>query len=67
MVSLIFKFHIYIKLLFLLNLMLATLLASLFFYQNLERFRQLSPAIATWIDHISKEKWTMAYDKEGRR
>ncbi|KAL5179951.1 hypothetical protein HKD37_01G001169 [Glycine soja] len=30
--------------------------------QNLEKFRQLSPAIATWIDCISKEKWTMAYD-----
>ncbi|KAH1229165.1 hypothetical protein GmHk_10G028992 [Glycine max] len=37
------------------------------FYQNLEKFRQLSPAIATWIDRISKEKWTMAYDREGRR
>ncbi|KAL5123902.1 hypothetical protein HKD37_02G004397 [Glycine soja] len=37
------------------------------FYQNLERFHQLSPAIATWIDRISKEKWTMAYDTEGRR
>ncbi|KAH1213098.1 hypothetical protein GmHk_14G041116 [Glycine max] len=23
--------------------------------------------MATWIDHISKEKWTIAYDKEGRR
>ncbi|KAH1202725.1 Serine/threonine-protein phosphatase 7 long form [Glycine max] len=37
------------------------------FDQNLEKFRQLSPAIATWIDRISKEKWTMAYDREGRR
>ncbi|KAL5191112.1 hypothetical protein HKD37_04G010435 [Glycine soja] len=37
------------------------------FDQNLEKFRELSPAIATWIDRISKEKWTMAYDKEGRR
>ncbi|KAL5193166.1 hypothetical protein HKD37_20G055427 [Glycine soja] len=37
------------------------------FYQNLENFRELSPAIATWIDRISKEKWTMAYDREGRR
>ncbi|KAH1239293.1 hypothetical protein GmHk_08G023764 [Glycine max] len=44
-----------------------TLLASTFFYQNLEKFRQLSPATATWIDRISKEKWTMAYDREGRR
>ncbi|KAL5123151.1 hypothetical protein HKD37_02G003795 [Glycine soja] len=32
-----------------------------------EKFCQLSPAIATWIDRISKEKWTMAYDREGRR
>ncbi|KAH1254801.1 hypothetical protein GmHk_04G011158 [Glycine max] len=24
-------------------------------------------AIATWIDRISKEKWMMAYDREGRR
>ncbi|KAL5191654.1 hypothetical protein HKD37_04G010901 [Glycine soja] len=37
------------------------------FYQNLEKFCQLSSAIATWIDRISKEKWTMAYDREGRR
>ncbi|KAL5172594.1 hypothetical protein HKD37_16G045314 [Glycine soja] len=34
------------------------------FDQNLEKFRELSPAIATWIDRISKEKWTMAYDRE---
>ena len=38
-----------------------------FFYQNLEKFCELSPAIATWIDRISKEKWMMAYDREGRR
>ncbi|KAH1190233.1 hypothetical protein GmHk_20G057849 [Glycine max] len=37
------------------------------FYQNLEKFCQLSPAIATWIDRISKDKWMMAYDREGRR
>ncbi|RZB58187.1 Glutaredoxin-C6 [Glycine soja] len=37
------------------------------FDQNLETFRQLSLAIATWIDRISKEKWTMTYDKEGCR
>ncbi|KAL5154495.1 hypothetical protein HKD37_19G053842 [Glycine soja] len=37
------------------------------FDQNLEKFRELSPAIATWIDRISKEKWMMAYDREGRR
>ncbi|KAH1249740.1 hypothetical protein GmHk_05G013037 [Glycine max] len=30
------------------------------FDQNLEKYRQLSPAIATWIDRISKEKWSMA-------
>ncbi|KAL5164825.1 hypothetical protein HKD37_18G050070 [Glycine soja] len=39
----------------------------IFFYQNLEKSRQLSPATATWIDRISKKKWTMAYDREGRR
>ncbi|KAH1194066.1 hypothetical protein GmHk_19G054957 [Glycine max] len=37
------------------------------FDQNLEKFRQLSPAIATWIDRISKEKWSMVYDTSGRR
>ncbi|KAH1192929.1 hypothetical protein GmHk_19G054066 [Glycine max] len=37
------------------------------FDQNLEKFHQLSPAIATWIDRILKEKWTMAYDREERR
>ncbi|KAL5128684.1 hypothetical protein HKD37_14G040884 [Glycine soja] len=37
------------------------------FDQNLEKFRELSPAIATWIDRISKEKWTMSYDRERRR
>ncbi|KAL5138184.1 hypothetical protein HKD37_10G028429 [Glycine soja] len=35
--------------------------------KKLEKFRQLSPTIATWIDRISKDKWTMAYDREGRR
>ncbi|KAH1206355.1 hypothetical protein GmHk_16G046833 [Glycine max] len=35
--------------------------------QNLEKFHQLSPAITTWIDRISKEKWSMAYDTSGRR
>ncbi|KAL5173018.1 hypothetical protein HKD37_16G045647 [Glycine soja] len=34
------------------------------FDQNLEKFCELSPAISTWIDRISKEKWTMAYDRE---
>ncbi|KAH1225426.1 hypothetical protein GmHk_11G032325 [Glycine max] len=37
------------------------------FDQNLEKFRQLSPAITTWIGRISKEKWSMTYDKEGCR
>ncbi|KAH1254537.1 hypothetical protein GmHk_04G010964 [Glycine max] len=37
------------------------------FDQNLEKFRQLSPVIARWIDRISKEKWSMAYDTSGRR
>ncbi|KAH1193589.1 hypothetical protein GmHk_19G054603 [Glycine max] len=37
------------------------------FDQNLEKFCQLSPAIATWIDRISKEKWSMTYDTKGRR
>ncbi|KAH1265470.1 hypothetical protein GmHk_01G001170 [Glycine max] len=37
------------------------------FDQNLEKFCQLSPAIATWIDRISKEKWSMAYNTSGRR
>ncbi|KAL5164790.1 hypothetical protein HKD37_18G050042 [Glycine soja] len=27
----------------------------------------LSPTICTWIDCISKKKWSMTYDKEGRR
>jgi len=35
------------------------------FDQNLEKFRQFSPAIATWIDRISKEKWSMTYDTFG--
>ncbi|KAH1249527.1 hypothetical protein GmHk_05G012859 [Glycine max] len=37
------------------------------FDQNLEKFRQLSPAIARWIDRFSKEKWSMTYDTSGRR
>ncbi|KAL5137236.1 hypothetical protein HKD37_10G027629 [Glycine soja] len=45
---------------------LAYTLCKHIFDQNLEKFRELSPAIATWIDRISKEKWTMAYDREGR-
>ncbi|KAL5162516.1 hypothetical protein HKD37_07G019624 [Glycine soja] len=36
------------------------------FDQNLEKIHQLSPAIERWIDLISKEKWTMAYDTSGR-
>jgi len=37
------------------------------FDHNLEKFCQLSPTICTWIDRISKEKWSMTYDKKGRR
>ncbi|KAL5162375.1 hypothetical protein HKD37_07G019505 [Glycine soja] len=37
------------------------------FDQNLEKIHQLTPAIATWIDRISKEKWSMAYNTSGRR
>ncbi|KAL5142661.1 hypothetical protein HKD37_09G025801 [Glycine soja] len=37
------------------------------FDQNLEKFRQLSPGIATWIDRISKGKWSMTYDTSGQR
>ena len=61
-------YHIYLKLLLLTNLMHAAYTPCKHtFDQNLEKFRQLSPVIATWIDCISKEKWTMAYDKEGHR
>ncbi|KAH1237727.1 hypothetical protein GmHk_08G022593 [Glycine max] len=35
--------------------------------KKLEKFHQLSPVIFTWIDRISKEKWSMAYDNGGRR
>ena len=37
------------------------------FDKNFDKFCDLSPAIKTWIDKISKEKWTMAYDRGGRR
>ncbi|KAL5152188.1 hypothetical protein HKD37_13G038388 [Glycine soja] len=37
------------------------------FDENLENFCQLSSSITTSIDRFSKEKWTMTYDKEGRR
>ncbi|KAH1257888.1 hypothetical protein GmHk_03G007758 [Glycine max] len=37
------------------------------FDQNLEKIYELSPAIARWIDRISKKKWSMAYDTSGRR
>ncbi|KAL5179049.1 hypothetical protein HKD37_01G000440 [Glycine soja] len=37
------------------------------FDRNLDKFCDLSPAIKTWIDKISKEKWTMAYDGGRRR
>ncbi|XP_061368740.1 uncharacterized protein LOC133311682 [Gastrolobium bilobum] len=37
------------------------------FERNLARFRETSPQIAEWIDAIPKEKWSRAYDLEGRR
>ncbi|KAH1257894.1 hypothetical protein GmHk_03G007764 [Glycine max] len=37
------------------------------FDRNFDKFCDLSPAIKTWIGKISKEKWTMAYDRGGRR
>ncbi|XP_061352681.1 uncharacterized protein LOC133297529 [Gastrolobium bilobum] len=41
--------------------------SKIYFDRNLEKFRQTSPEIASWIDTISKEKWSIAYDEEGRR
>ena len=37
------------------------------FDRNLEKFCEQNPEIETWIGGISKEKWSMAYDKDGRR
>ena len=37
------------------------------FDRNFDKFCELSPPVKAWIGKISKEKWTMAYDKEGRR
>ncbi|XP_061360917.1 uncharacterized protein LOC133304866 [Gastrolobium bilobum] len=37
------------------------------FERNLASFRESSPQIAEWIDAILKEKWSRAYDIEGRR
>ncbi|XP_027364652.1 uncharacterized protein LOC113871751 [Abrus precatorius] len=37
------------------------------FESKLNTFRSQSPEIQTWIDNISKEKWSLAYDDEGRR
>ncbi|KAL5159843.1 hypothetical protein HKD37_15G044096 [Glycine soja] len=37
------------------------------FDRNFDKFCDLSPAIKTWIGKISKVKWTMAYDRGGRR
>ncbi|XP_061371643.1 uncharacterized protein LOC133314212 [Gastrolobium bilobum] len=34
---------------------------------KLEEFRSNSPEVATWIDSIPKEKWSRAYDVDGRR
>ncbi|KAH1189043.1 hypothetical protein GmHk_20G056897 [Glycine max] len=35
------------------------------FDRNFDKFCELSPPVKAWIGKISKEKWTMAYDKEG--
>ncbi|XP_061369312.1 uncharacterized protein LOC133312173 [Gastrolobium bilobum] len=37
------------------------------FDAGLEKFKETSPQIAAWIDRILKEKWSIAYDAEGRR
>ncbi|XP_061371281.1 uncharacterized protein LOC133313883 [Gastrolobium bilobum] len=37
------------------------------FERSLASFRESSPQIAEWIDVIPKEKWSRAYDIEGRR
>ena len=37
------------------------------FDRNLQKFRDLSVDIDTWISGISKEKWSMTYDEDGRR
>ncbi|KAH1243194.1 hypothetical protein GmHk_07G020323 [Glycine max] len=37
------------------------------FDRNFDKFCDLSLAIKTWIDKISKEKWTIAYDRGRRR
>ncbi|KAK7293379.1 hypothetical protein RJT34_16244 [Clitoria ternatea] len=37
------------------------------FDRRLQRFREVKPEIAAWIDEIPKEQWSMAYDVEGRR
>ncbi|KAH1212330.1 hypothetical protein GmHk_14G040559 [Glycine max] len=37
------------------------------FDRNFDKFCDLSLAIKTWIDKISKEKWTMTYERGGRR
>ncbi|KAH1210797.1 hypothetical protein GmHk_15G045022 [Glycine max] len=44
-----------------------TLTAWSWFLAHLREHVTDKNAIATWIDRISKEKWTMAYDREGRR
>ncbi|XP_061340519.1 uncharacterized protein LOC133286996 [Gastrolobium bilobum] len=37
------------------------------FDAGLEKFKETSPQIAAWIDHIPKEKWSISYDEQGRR
>ncbi|XP_061357064.1 uncharacterized protein LOC133301453 [Gastrolobium bilobum] len=37
------------------------------FDAGLEKFKETSPQTAAWINRISKEKWSIAYDEQGRR
>ncbi|KAL5148361.1 hypothetical protein HKD37_13G035410 [Glycine soja] len=37
------------------------------FDRNFDKFCELIPPVKAWIGKIPKEKWTMAYDKEGHR
>ena len=37
------------------------------FERRLESFREVSEPIRRWIDAISKPKWSIAYDEDGRR
>ncbi|KAH1254363.1 hypothetical protein GmHk_04G010818 [Glycine max] len=57
----------YITCFFYANLTNDTPRVSIFFIEIFDKFSELSPPVKAWIGKISKEKWTMAYDKEGRR